>query len=98
MIFDILYKTLISYITSRIRFDKINEFIKIYDGIRCLILFGSEKYDAICIRIRHLINLESTITFFFHYYAKDKVFSYNSLPIEKRFTLYNVIILIKSVK
>ena len=83
----------------RIKFDKINEFIKFYDGIRCLTLFGSEKYDAIYFRIRYLINLESSITYFFsHYYAKYKVFSYKSLIIEKRLTLYNVIILIKSVK
>ena len=34
---------------------------------------------------------------FSHYYAKIKVDSYESLFIEKRFTLHNVIILIKSV-
>ena len=31
------------------------------------------------------------------YYAKVKVVSYNSLPIEKTLALHNVIILIKSV-
>ena len=35
--------------------------------------------------------------FFSHYNAKIKVDSYDSLPIEKRLTLHNVIILIKSV-
>ena len=57
-----------------IRFDKIDGFIRIYDGTRYLILFGSEKYDAICNRIRHLISLNSSITYvFFHYYTKIKV-------------------------
>ena len=35
--------------------------------------------------------------FFSHYFAKIKVDSYDSLPIEKTLTFYNVIILIKSV-
>ena len=69
------------------------------DGIRCLALFGSKKHDAIYFRIRYLINLECSMTYFFsHYCAKDKFFSYNYLTIEKRLTLYNVIILITSVK
>ena len=46
-----------------------------------------------------LISLKSGITYIFsHYYAKIKVNSYGSLPIEKRLTLHNVIILIKSVQ
>ena len=39
----------------RIRFEKIDGFIKIYDGIRCLVLFGSKQYDAIYDRFRYLI-------------------------------------------
>ena len=31
----------------RIRFDKINEIIRIYDGARYLTLFGTKTYDAI---------------------------------------------------
>ena len=38
-----------------IRFDKIDGFIRIYDGTRHLGLSGSEKYDAIYNRIRYLI-------------------------------------------
>ena len=34
--------------------------------------------------------------FFSHYYAKIKVDSYDSLPVEKKLKLHNVIILIKS--
>ena len=44
-------------------FDKIDGFIEIYNGTRYLILFGSEKYDAIYNRIRYLINLINHIYF-----------------------------------
>ena len=65
-----------------IRFDKIDGFNRIYDGTRYLVLFDSEKYDAIYNKIRYLLSL---------------VESYDSLPIEKRLTLHSVTILIKSV-
>ena len=82
----------------QIRFDKIDEFIRIYDGTRYVILFGSENYGSIYYRIRYLISLKSSITYIFsHYFAKMKVGSCDSLPIEKRLTLHNVIIHIKSV-
>ena len=47
LIYDISYKILIGAKPLRTRFDKINGFIRIYDGTRYLVLFGSEKYDAI---------------------------------------------------
>ena len=82
----------------RIRLDTIDGFLRIYDGTRYLTLLGSENYDAIYNRIRYLISLKGSITYIFSYYfAKIKVGSYYSLPIEKRLTLHNVIILIKSV-
>ena len=43
MIYDISYKTLIDPKPLSIRFDKIDGFIRIYDGTRYLTLFGSEK-------------------------------------------------------
>ena len=72
--------------------------IKTYYGSKYLVLLGPEKYDAIYNRIRYFISLKSSIVYIFsHYFAKIKVDSYDSLPIEKRLTLHNVIILIKSV-
>ena len=98
MIYDISYKTLIGSKPLRIRFDKIDGFIRIYDGTRYLTVFGSEKYDAIYDRIWYLVNLKSGIAYnFYHYFANFKVYSYDSLPIEKTLTLHNVIILSKSV-
>ena len=82
----------------RIRFDKRDGFIRVNDGTRYLTLFGSEKYDAIFNNIRYLRSLKSSLTYIFsHYFAKIKVDSYDSLPIEKRLNLHSVIILIKSV-
>ena len=98
MIYDISYKTLIDSKPLRIRFFKVDGIVRIYDGTRYLTLFGSEKCEAIYNRIRYLISKKSGITYIFsHYFAKIKVDSYDSLPIEKRLTFHNVIIHIKSV-
>ena len=61
-IYDISNKTSNSL---HIRFDKIDGFIKSYNGTRYLALFGSEKYDAIYNRIRYLVNQKSDITYIF---------------------------------
>ena len=96
MIYDISNKTLIVSKPFRIRFDKIDRIIRIYDGTRYLTLFGTKKYDAIYDRFRYLISLKSSITYISsHYIAKIKVDCYEYLPIEKALTLHNVIILIK---
>ena len=55
LIYDISYKTLIGSKLLRIKFDKIDEFIRISDGTRYLRLFSSENYDAIYNRIRYLV-------------------------------------------
>ena len=62
-------------------------------------MFDSEKcYDAIYDRIRYFISLKKGVTYIFsHYFAKIKVDSYDSLSIERRLTLHNVIILIETV-
>ena len=39
-----------------ISFDKIDEFVKIYDGITYLVLFSFQRYDAIYNRIIYLIS------------------------------------------
>ena len=65
LIYDISYITLIGSKPLRIRFDKTDGFIKIYDGTRYLILFDSEKYDAIYSRIRYITSLKSSISHIF---------------------------------
>ena len=76
----------------RIRFDKIDGFIRINDGNRYLTLFGSEKYGSIYNRTRYLVSLKSSIP-----NISFLLLSSKSLPKEKILTLDNVIILIKLV-
>ena len=80
------------------RFDKVDGFIKIYDGTRYLVLFCPGWCGAIYNRIRYLISEKSSITdSISHNYANIKVDPYYSLPLEKTIIFHDVIILIKSV-
>ena len=56
MIYAISCKTFMASKPLRILFKKIDGFIKIYNEIRDLILFGPESYDEIFNRIRYLIS------------------------------------------
>ena len=68
---------------SRIRFDKIDGFIKIYDGIRYLVLFDFVWYDEIYNRIKYFLGEKSYITVSTNYNsAKLRIDLYNSLPIK----------------
>ena len=82
-----------------IRFDKVNGFIRVYEGTRYLVSFVAEKYYFIYHRIRYLIGLKTGIKYVnSHNYPKINIDSYNSLPLEKFFAFtFHVIILIKSV-
>ena len=81
-----------------IRFDETDGFIKIYDGIRYLVLFNHRLYDKIFDRIKYLISEKCGITESInHNFGRIRIDSYNSLPIEKILTFHNVIILINSV-
>ena len=82
----------------RIRFDKIDRIISIYDGTRYLTLFSTKKDGAIYNRIRYRISLKSSIRYIFsHYFLEIKVDSFDYLTVGKTLTLHNVIIFIKSV-
>ena len=81
-----------------VRFDKIDGFIRTYDGTRYLVLFGNEKHDSIYNRIRYLISVKSGIAYMNSLiYATIKVDLYDSLPLEKTMTFRNLLILINSV-
>ena len=82
----------------RIWFEKIDGFVKIYDRIRYLALFASERYNVIYNRIKQLISEKKGITDSVnHNFARIRIDSYNYLPTEKILTFNNVIMLIKSV-
>ena len=65
LVYGILYKTLFGSKPLRIRFDEVIGFIGTDDLIIYLVLFGPEKYDAICNRIRYLISQKRNITYVF---------------------------------
>ena len=89
-------KSLIDSKPLHIWFNKIDELIRVYDGTRYVLLFGSEKNDFIYNRFRYLISVKNGITHVIsHNYKKIKVNSYNSLPLKKTMTFHNIIILIK---
>ena len=104
LVYSISYKRLIHSKLLRVRFYNIAWFIRVYDRNKYLVLFGIEKHDSIYGRIRYLISVNGGISYIishisqiiFHY-ATIKVDSYDSLPLEKKITLRNVIVLIKSV-
>ena len=76
----------------RIWFERIDGFIKIYDGIRHLVAFAPESFNAIYDKI--LISEKGGITYSTnHNFARIRIDSYNFLPIENTLTFYNVIIL-----
>ena len=65
VIYDILYKNLIGEKPLRIIFDKVNEYIGVYDGTKYLILFDREKYDAISNRTGYLMSQKMVLHIFF---------------------------------
>ena len=62
LIYDISYKTFMGRKSLRIRFNKINGFIKIYEGIRYLILYNYERYNAIYDKMKYLLSEKSGVT------------------------------------
>ena len=65
MIYDVLFRNLIDTKPMRFIFSKVDEFIRDYDGVKNLVLFGPEKHDAILDNIRCQIRLKRGITYVF---------------------------------
>ena len=81
-----------------VSFDKMDGFIKIYDGTRYLVSFGPERYNGVYDRIRYLTIEKSGIKYrISHNFTRIRIDLYNPLPIEKTLMFQNFIILIKSV-
>ena len=98
LIRNTLCKTFIGAKPLHIRFEKIDGFIKIYDGTKYLILSGPERYDEIYDWMKYIISEKSDITFSIsHNFAKMKVDSNDPFLLEKTMTFHDVIMLIKSV-
>ena len=97
MVYHISYNTLIGAEPLCIRFDEVDGFIRVYDGTRYLVLFGSQNYDAIYDKIRYLIRQKRAAASpsISHNCRRIKINVHDFLPPEKTLTLHNVIILIK---
>ena len=81
----------------RIRFNKIDAFIKIHDKIRYLVTFDYNYCDKMY-NIKYLMSETSGIKDSInHNFARIAIDLYDSLPTEKILTFHNVIIPIKSV-
>ena len=65
LIYKILHRTFIEAKPLRIRFEQIDGFKRVYDGTRYLALFGLEKNDIICNRIRCFRSQKRGITYVF---------------------------------
>ena len=91
VVVNILSKTLIAAKPLCIRVSKIDGFTRVYNGTRYLVLCGPEKYDAIFNRIKYLYVKKVALQVMFHNFAKIKVDSYDSLPLEEMLNLYVII-------
>ena len=73
LVFSILYKILINAKPMSIRFDKVNGFIRVYDGTTYPTLFELINYRAASSKIRYFTGVKSGITLLtFHSYEKKK--------------------------
>ena len=84
LIYDNSYKILIGAISLCTWFNEIDEFIKISDKIRYLVLFGHSWFDKICDRIKYLMSEKNgTTDGINHNFKKIRTDSYDSLSVEK---------------
>lgn len=61
--YNISNKTLTGAKPMSVTFNKVKEFIRVYDGFRYLVLFRDEKYDLFYNRIRYLTRVKSGNTY-----------------------------------
>ena len=79
LIYEIPYKNVMGLIPLCIRFNKIDGFIKIYYGIRYLVILGHSWFGEICDSIKYLINEKSGITNTInHNFGQSRIDSPNS--------------------
>ena len=77
----------------RIRFDKIDEFVRVYGGTRYLVLYEGEKYDFIYNRIIYLLGVKRGVAF-----PISHIMQKPNLKLSRKIlTFHSVIIHIKSV-
>ena len=83
LVYNISYKSVIGAESLRIRFNKTDGFIRVYDGTKYLVLFGAKIYNFIYNRIRYLTGLKVVLHVISHSYVISQLDSYNSLYLKK---------------
>ena len=84
LIYDVLYKKLISGKPLCVMCDKVDGFVRDYNRSKYLALFGSEKNNINFNRITFLIGLKTNISYVVsHNYANIKIDSDDDLHLEK---------------
>ena len=58
LVYNFSHKVLFNFKSLRFRFDKIDAFIRVYDGTTYLVLLGSDKSYFIYNKIRYLISVK----------------------------------------
>ena len=94
--YDISYKTSTGPKPLHIRFNKIDELIRVRGGkFRYLVLFDYGLFDKIFDRNKYLIGEKSGITESInHNFGRIRIDSFDSFLVEKILTFHNVVILI----
>ena len=85
LVYDISYKTSVGPKPFRIRFEKLDGFIRVRSGeFRYLIMLDYGLFDKTCDKIKYLINQKSGITDSInHKFGRIKIDSYNSFLKQK---------------
>ena len=97
-VYNISYKIPTDSKPLRIRFNRIDGFIIVFDGKnKHLLLFDYGLFNKICDKVKYILSKECGIANSInHNFGKIRIDSSNSLPIKKIVTFY-VIILNKSI-
>ena len=74
LVYDVSYKTLIGAKLLRLRFDKVDGFIRVYSRIKYLVSFGLEKHSTIYDRFKCHIGLKRL------QFWKNEIDSENAMP------------------
>ena len=99
LVYDISYKPSTGPKPLRIRFDKIDGFIRVRGSeFTYLVLFDYGLFDKICDGIKYLISEKCSIgDSIIYFFGRIRIDSSNYLPIEETLNFHNIITLIKSV-
>ena len=75
-----------------IRLDKAYGSVRIYDRTRYLVLFGTEKYDLICNKVRYLKGVKHGITYLFLIIMQESRWFIWFFASRETLTFYKIII------